>query len=804
MKRLLLLCVPAMIACGSGSKAPPAPVAPPGPAPFFCHSDTDCAADQFCRVETGACSHFLRGPGGVGAVRKGSTAVVGWGPVANATSYEVGTTPRFGGAPGSISASSSTSFVDPDPPPTDGTWYAVRAIVPGGKTEWAYGLLAAVPPPPTDVTTASLIRGIRVTWFNAGSFQNFYTILRGATAAGPFVPIASVQGSLDLLQSYDDASLGVSEQWFYRVVTTFFDVVGIPSAPVSGVTQGPPPPPPAVVTATLVDDGFLPSITWTPSPGALRYQVSLNGGALGTVTGTSFVAVRTRLSTDVTATFAVVAQNHGGDSAPTTSNSITTAPGALYGTVTAIGGVSQAAIRWTDRTRAYPVVYRVLRGPPGGPFRQITSVADFAFTDKTTGDWATFCYEIVVDFGSGQTGPSNVSCTETRGPPDQLNAGTAPLGIVQQDGHTAYGQTFSIAQTGQLIGLEISPSQVIDPIRIVARLFQGDAFLTDVNAQGFLLTPLTAPPVPLDPGTNGPFYLDLSLLNEKIFVAAGGSLRFDAPQAFQPPFQLQLGTTTGDVYPGGAMTIDGIPVSDGRDLVFKTVVRPVPENLVAPRLFPPAPAGDGIRLTWRGIAGAASYRIARSPEGGAAFVDLGPTRDTTFLDASAPGGARFVYRITPVGLSGSVGPASTTLPATPRGALNAQRTATGLVYSGPVTQPFTAGTSGLLTGISVRPTYSAVEIAVTDAAGVRHGPVQFAPPLPPPVGSIPLDTLPVYVDLGALGIHVAQGDRLSFTATALSLTQIPAVAAGSDPGGGFTQGTTFVPDQAIWFQTFVH
>jgi hypothetical protein len=30
------------------------------------------------------------------------------------------------------------------------------------------------------------------------------------------------------------------------------------------------------------------------------------------------------------------------------------------------------------------------------------------------------------------------------------------------------------------------------------------------------------------------------------------------------------------------------------------------------------------------------------------------------------------------------------------------------------------------------------------------------------------------------------------------------LAAGDDPGGGFTVGAFAVPDRALWYQTFVH
>jgi hypothetical protein len=699
-----------------------------------------------------------------------------------------------------LGTTTANSFTDTNPPPVDGVWYAVRAVLPAGKTFWTYGPLTPIPSPPTNLTTTSLIKGIRVTWLKVPGLTS-YTVLRSSTVAGPFAPVATIPASwFDTTQAYDDLGLGVGEVWFYQVIGSLLDLAGVPSAPVRGVTQGPPPPPPTAVTATLIDDGFLAAVSWTASPGALRYRVSMNGSFLEAVTGTSYAAVWNRLPTDATVAFQIVAENDGGTSASSSSNPVTTAPGALYGALTATGRMSEVALAWTDRQRAYPVVYRMLRGPASGPFGEIAAISGLAFTDQTAGDWKTWCYQIVVDFESGQTAPSSPACAETRGPPDQLNAGTAPLGILQQDGHRVYGQTFAVRQTGQLVGLEISPSNVTNSSAVSVRLFSGHAYLASVASQAFLREPLTTPPAPLEIPANGTFYLDLTPAN--LYVAAGAGLRFDVPQSFQGWVALQLGTTAGDAYPAGAATVDGTPFTDGTDLVFKTVVRPIAESLVAPLWFPALPASDRIELAWRGIAGAASYRLSRSSDGGATFVHLAQFPDTTWVDGSLPAGATFVYRLAPVNPAGIAGP-SATLTATTRGALDAHRTATGFLYGGPATQRFTTNATGLLTGVDLRATGGPgpLQLAITDAAGVVHGPVVLSPNLPPPASTQSLDTVQLYVDVGALGIHVTQNDVLSFTATPLG-TQV--LAAGDDPGGGFTVGAFAVPDRALWYQTFVH
>ena len=137
-----------------------------------------------------------------------------------------------------------------------------------------------------------------------------------------------------------------------------------------------------------------------------------------------------------------------------------------------------------------------------------------------------------------------------------------------------------------------------------------------------------------------------------------------------------------------------------------------------------ATAGDAqVALSWPASAGATSYRVFRSTDGGATFssTPVGTPAQTSFTDTGLTNGTAYTYRVTAVNAAGESGP-SPTATATPRAPLTPP---TGLAASagdGKVTLTWSPGAGTGLSGYRVYrrhasdPAFPATPLATVNGA----------------------------------------------------------------------------------------
>ena len=91
----------------------------------------------------------------------------------------------------------------------------------------------------------------------------------------------------------------------------------------------------------------------------------------------------------------------------------------------------------------------------------------------------------------------------------------------------------------------------------------------------------------------------------------------------------------------------------------------------ADRTAPAVPTGletslsvDGIRVEWTAVAGAASYRVYRAPDGSGSYARIGDTTSASYLDTSAVEENTYTYRVTALDAAGNESARSAALKAT--------------------------------------------------------------------------------------------------------------------------------------------
>ena len=156
------------------------------------------------------------------------------------------------------------------------------------------------------------------------------------------------------------------------------------------------------------------SLTWTPSGGAIGYNVkrgTASGGpytTVGSPVGTTYAD--TRLTNATAYYYVVTAVNATGESgnsnqATATPAAAPTAPSAPLN-LTATGGNQQVSLAWTASTGA--TSYNVKRAVSnGGPYTTVASPAGTGYTDTTVTNATIYYYVVTAVSASGESANSN-------------------------------------------------------------------------------------------------------------------------------------------------------------------------------------------------------------------------------------------------------------------------------------------------------------------------------------------------------------------------------------------------------------
>lgn len=336
-----------------------------------------------------------------------------WPASAGATSYQLHQGATAAGPWSVLAATAATSQAVTGLAANTTYYFQVAASNASGASAFgptpAVSLLTLPNAPGTPVVGTVTSSSVALSWSAPAGGAATYSVQYSTTAA--FTAFTSTAPAA--APSATVSGLAPATPYFFRVVAnnatgssvpsgvaTTTTLAGIPAAPTGLVFTN--------VTATTV------TASWTASAGATSYDVSVNGGAVVNMAGTSDAL--TGLNGNAVYAFSILARNSGGVSASALTGSQLTLPGApgtpVVGTITA----SSVALTW-----AAPVggaaTYTVQYSTNG--FATFASAAPVAATGTTVTGLAAstpFAFRVVATNATGNGLPSgNANATTLAG-----------------------------------------------------------------------------------------------------------------------------------------------------------------------------------------------------------------------------------------------------------------------------------------------------------------------------------------------------------------------------------------------------
>lgn len=148
-----------------------------------------------------------------------------------------------------------------------------------------------------------------------------------------------------------------------------------------------------------------------------------------------------------------------------------------------------------------------------------------------------------------------------------------PEGNYGVDNTQSVGQTFTVSQGGQLIGIEVAAvrCQATETDVLTLEVGQGSVLFGSVSITGAgLIGPGQCGVVPaaLNLTVDGPGYFDLASLNQDL--VAGQTYFLKLTNLSSQDFRIGI---SSDLYAGGMAMVNGSP-SNSKDLTFKIIVAP--------------------------------------------------------------------------------------------------------------------------------------------------------------------------------------------------------------------------------------
>jgi len=391
--------------------------------------------------------------------------------------------------------------------------------------------------------------------------------------------------------------------------------------------------------------------------------------------------------------------------------------------------------------------------------------------------------------------------------PDQANLG--PGSILLDPGRPGFapmlqGQSFAVQRSGQLMGIEVKDTTGNLSLLSVSN---GEAKLTS-GIQPTFGPRFVAIGDSLQEQLILGAYYDLS--SAGIFVSAGETLRFELDGT-------DVAFSTGDVYPGGSMSVLGA-FDAASDLVFKTFVR-TDASQTAPTILFAQGGSRAAALSWQGTPGADHYDVLVLAADGSLTPATTTTNTSAVVDGLLPGtDVSFVVRaVLPGGATIDSQPAVAGLPpwtlyqanlADIFESVSAPEFPIGSVigHSSGVTQSFTSGRDGQLAGIEVALGGASLHVEVLDAAQNLLGSAD----LPGPhtfLAEVPLSPTVAregFVDLTSLGIQVKAGDQLRLRLSTAVGLHFRSCSSCTLPGAVLLDlSGNPIPGQLLAFKTFL-
>ena len=632
-------------------------------------------------------------PTGVSATAVSSTRIdVTWTASSGATSYRVERSSNGGTSWATAGDSSGTSFNDTGLTPDTAYQYRVIATSAGGDsppsaTATATTLVAPPNAPLGVSATAIASTEIDVAW-TASDGATGYRIERSANGGASWTPAGTTATA-----PFHDTGLSPATTYSYRVIATNAGGDSAPSATATATTPVAPPATPTGVTATTISSTAI-DVVWTSSSGATAYRIerSADGGTSWTQAGSSAASPfhDTGLTAATTYTYRVIATNAGGDSIPSATASATTLvapPAAPTGVTATAMSSTEIQVTWTESSGA--TGYRVERSTNGGA-NWITAGTATAttFTDMGLAPDTTYDYRV---FATNAGGDSSSSATATATTPS--GAPSAPTGVTAtpvsstaidvnwtaSGGATSYrvertsdgGITWMPAGTTALTtfnDIGLTPATVYG-YRVFATNAGGDSA---PSATATATTTVAPPAAPTEVSATAVSSTRIDLT----WTASSGATGYRVERSTNGG----ASWTTAGTTPSAAF--QDIGLASATTYTYRVVATNAGGDSApsatasATTLDPPPPAPTGltatpvssvqIDLTWQASAGATSYRVERSTNGGSSWVTAGTTPGTTsFSDTGLTAATTYTYRVVATNAGGDSAPSPGAVATTP-------------------------------------------------------------------------------------------------------------------------------------------
>lgn len=431
---------------------------------------------------------------------------------------------------------------------------------------------------------------------------------------------------------------------------------------------------------------------------------------------------------------------------------------------------SVVRVDWNSNTPT--VGFRIDRLAPGEPDVTLATVtAQDTFVDDAAPPFQRSSYRVTAVAPDGNFDPAQACVTGTAFGISGLDAhNVAPA---QANAHGVPGQTFTVQQGGQLMGIELPAMAPVNGLCLQVTSLD--------DPQGMARPPVCASIVP--GGLSAPLDLDrvvgnyYDLADLHLLVSANEKLRFElvGPEVLM---------TSAETYGGGDFTSDGVADS-GHDLIFKTYVQPS-SALPAPVLNAEGATAPEL-LSWTASPGALGYDVLD-----ASGAVMQRTQNTSVTIVAPDGGQR--YRVRANGANGASAVSnevSVLPPALLVTAANLCATGGALVFidAGSISQTVTVEHTGLLSRLDLAAQANGQVLRVEDvAAGTPLAELTFASPLENGIASFsPLSPSllgTTSIDLGGLNLHFTAGEQLRFVIQGIGSPDIALLDSADGYAGG--------------------
>jgi fibronectin type 3 domain-containing protein len=347
-------------------------------------------------------------PQGLEVTAGDSRVSLKWPALPTATTYAVKRARGMGGAYELITRLPETAYVDPAVSNGILYRYVISAVNAGGEGPDSPPVKVTPISPPAAPTGLVVSPGQARVWLNwtAVAGATTYTVKRSPTPGGPYTAIAT--GLARTTQ--DDLPPNRGNLYYYVVSATGPGGEGPDSAPIAKALPAPPPAPKGL--AASGGNGQV-SLAWSPSPGALRYNVKRRMGGGSTFGRIAASSDPSHLDLDVSngrayeyVVSAVGPAGEGADSSPVRAEPV--APPPAPSRLAAQAGNGIISLFWDPAPGSHE--YRIQRATTNeGLFAEIARLGGGAtsYVDADVSNGTAYDY-VVVAVNTGGPSPTSV------------------------------------------------------------------------------------------------------------------------------------------------------------------------------------------------------------------------------------------------------------------------------------------------------------------------------------------------------------------------------------------------------------